>query len=150
MFDNGRRAATGTEDEQVVALADVLQRALIVTRRSKSRSDLDRASGLREQRGLLVCRAAIDASIDAAQDGAEQLRRLTGALDAVRRLGVRLPVTTLGARRGGFDWRRCGPGSAVRGSAVRLRSVRAEIQPGHDGSVVVHDIHDVLNGVRSP
>ena len=86
MFDNGRRAATGTEDEQVVALADVLQRALIVTRQSRSRYDLDRASGLREQRGLLVCRAAIDASIDAAQDGAEQLRRLTGALDAVRRL----------------------------------------------------------------
>ena len=74
MFDNGRRAATGTEDEQVVALAGVLQRALIVTRQSRSRYDLDRASGLREQRGLLVCGAAIDASIDAAQDGAEHVR----------------------------------------------------------------------------
>ena len=76
--------------------------------------------------------------------------RLSGALDAVRRLGVRLPVTTLGADRGGFDWRGGGPGVAVRASAVRLRSVRSEIQPGHDGSVVVHDTNDVLDGVRSP
>jgi len=74
MFDNGGRAATGTEDEQVVSVAGVLQRALTGTRQSRSRYDLDRAYRFSEQRGLLVCGAAIDASIDAAQDGAEHVR----------------------------------------------------------------------------
>jgi hypothetical protein len=148
MFDNGRRAATGTESEQVVALAGVLQRALTVTRESRSRYDLDRAARFGEQRGLLVCGAAIGASIDAAQDGAERVRRLGRALEGIRRLGVRFPVRTLGADRGWIGWRWCGLGVAVRSSAVRLRSAPSRVHPGYDGSVLVHDTHDVLNRVR--
>jgi hypothetical protein len=114
----------------------------------RSRYDLDRATRFRQQRGLLVCGTAIDTSIDAAQDGAEHVRRLGGALVVVRGLGVRLPGTNGGAERGWFGCRRRGPRVAVRASAVRLRVARSEVHPGHNGSVLVHGTHDVLNGVR--
>jgi hypothetical protein len=80
-----------------VALAGVLQRRSPCRVSRAAGTTSTAPPGLANSAAWACVARRFGASIDAAQDGAEHVRRLGGARDAVRRLGLRFPVTTLGA-----------------------------------------------------